>query len=245
MAMGNDPTNQIDPDGGFCKVPRSSDEGSTYFGGSDWMQNLQSSMWMPFNKSDLKIYTENMFPTFSEGQIQNAAGHLFEGTFHDYVRINQTNVRFTNYRSNPTHLSVQPDGVANPIMQTFNPNTMQHHTRPIIDGALFEVKAKNGNVYESTSSWQIGGYINYLLTNQPQNVLQGKSFLYFITTSNVKLGRALRNKIIASRINFIHLVAQYRMNGNTISIRFVERTYSSNGSFTDTAYPHHFPVNLR
>lgn len=82
----------------------------------------------------------------------------------------------------------------------------------------WEVKAKNGTLYTSTSKNQLLGHIQALSLLHSKNIKAagGRPRLVFMTTTEVKISSSLVNAARANRVSIMHLSAQYRIldNGN-------------------------------
>ena len=241
MAMGNDPVNNVDPDGGFAgpgpgflgklfgyKIATAANgvlgRVPGLFGniGSMAITGLNFSLWgwEDLDKATLLEYTNKTCIGCSSGKQQNHAGRYFERKWHEWAKSNLSEMR---YREN-TEKYIQgskptvPDGIADQRIRWMEGNKIR---KKFFSGsAWFEVKAKNGNIYNSTSAWQIKGHITNLAASKPQAVSAGHARIFLVTTSNVKLSPSIRLTAGEYGVKVHHVKAKYQMENNKMRIKF-------------------------
>ena len=97
-------------------------------------------------------------------------------------------------------------------------------TRVIPGAVWFEVKAKDGNIYNSTSTGQIRGHIDNLNARFPKASKEKyKPTLNLITTSNVKVSPSVINR--NSNVYVMHHISQYRTVEGRYEFRFIPVFY--------------------
>ncbi|MBV6429829.1 MAG: hypothetical protein KIPDCIKN_04405 [Haliscomenobacter sp.] len=161
------------------------------------------------DKATLKDYVRSKYCTgCSDGQLENMTGKLFEEVWHQYA-ISNFNSFGWNYQSNTAQFfgirNTVPDGISNSICGRENNRVIFPESR------WYEVKAKGGTVYNSTSSGQIASHI-IAMRNEPiiQPALQANcAILSIITTSDCNVAASVYRKGTLNRIDINHWYAQY------------------------------------
>ncbi len=161
------------------------------------------------DKATLKDYVRSKYCTgCSDGQLENMTGKLFEEVWHQYA-ISNFNSFGWNYQSNTAQFfgirNTVPDGISNSICGRENNRVIFPESR------WYEVKAKGGTVYNSTSSGQIASHI-IAMRNEPiiQPALQANcAILSIITTSDCNVAASVYRKGTLNRIEINHWYAQY------------------------------------
>ncbi|MCL9807673.1 hypothetical protein NAT51_19275 [Flavobacterium amniphilum] len=225
LGMGNNPISRIDPDGGHDLEYKDFSAFKKFdFIGSDWG-------WL--TKSQLFNYTkENYGKGLSDPQIENLVGKKFEGAWNRYAISNLSEV---NYRSNSTPYysesrgrNVVPDGLGDfrHVEYPRNQNGFpMFWKRPVVDvnvrgGIWVEVKAKNGNIYNSTSQGQIAGHIDAMGRNPLIKKYGGQ--LIFVTTSNVSISWSVISASykVHDELVISHVKAKGRISDGKLEIQY-------------------------
>ncbi|MEZ5041078.1 MAG: hypothetical protein R2828_14365 [Saprospiraceae bacterium] len=142
--------------------------------------------------------------------MENETGNRFEEAWHRYA-ISNFNLFGWNYRSFPQSVTVP--GVRNTTPDGWSNSICGRGTNPIIypDARWYEVKAKEGHIYNSTSSGQIESHIVAMgLATTIQPARQANcAILSIITTSNCNVVASVYKTGGRNRIQVNHWYAQY------------------------------------
>ena len=163
------------------------------------------------DKATLSNYVQNNYCIgCSSGQLENVIGQRFENVWHQYAASN-FNIFGWNYRPFPQNVTVP--GIRNTIPDGWSNSICGRGTTPTVypDARWYEVKAKNGNIYNSTSSGQIRSHIVAMglsATIQPAR-RANCAILSIITTSNCNVAASVYREGTRNRIQVNHWYAQY------------------------------------
>ncbi|MGQ2985363.1 MAG: RHS repeat-associated core domain-containing protein [Flavobacterium sp.] len=185
--------------------------------------------WKSLDKKTLTSHAENLKPSLSSGSLQNYIGRLFENAWNNSA-LSMPGLVNDNYRRNTTlktggNRNTVPDATANGILQTpfYEPNI------EVDEAAWFEVKAKDGTIYNSTSAGQIAGHLANLALAVPYEyryygsvgeMKASAASLTLVTTSGVKISPSVVARASLHNISLYQYTAQYRMDGTNMIVRF-------------------------
>jgi RHS repeat-associated protein len=184
-----------------------------------------SDDWLDLDKATLKEYARLLYPDYSNGQLENFMGDLFENLWHRSAI--ESGFLIDNYSINNSKMTggtrnTIPDATADGIIKT---SWWQDDIR-VSKAAWFEVKATNGNIYNSTSTGQTLGHIQNIAIQVPSQFRDyGKmhasaASLTFVTTSNVNIAPSVITMASIYNIIIYQYKAQYNINNGVISVRF-------------------------
>ncbi len=194
--------------------------------------SVESDDWSDLDKTILKEYVRLLNPNFSNGQLENFMGDLFENLWHrsaiesGFLRDNYS---INNSKMTGGTRNTVPDATADGIIRT----PWWEDDIRVSKAAWFEVKAKNGNIYNSTSTGQTLGHIQNMAIQIPGQFRNyGKmhasaASLTFVTTSNVSISPSVVVMATVYNIVIYQYKAQYNINNGIISVRF--KLTSKNG----------------
>ena len=181
--------------------------------------------WQDLDKATLTSYASGLCFTCTPGQLENYMGKMFENAWNSSALA--TGFGSDNYQANTDKMTggtraTVPDGTADGIIQTpwYRANIR------VSKGAWFEVKAKNGDIYNSTSTGQILGHITNLATQVPFGyrnygpLKASAASLTLITTSNVSISAGVIATASTYNILIYQYKAQYLMTGGIMNVRF-------------------------
>jgi hypothetical protein len=178
-------------------------------------ESLDSSEhFQPLTKDILSSYVKNNYcPTCSPGELQNYTGKMFEMAWHRFAYTLPTIGKRNyvpnkeavdgNYRGEPR--TTVPDGMADSVYIS-----TKGEFGVIPQGSYFEVKAKNGDVYASTSNGQIEGHITALKKSHPL-AQKGDLFMHIITMANTKISPSITAKAAENGVEIRQWYATYRI----------------------------------
>ena len=161
------------------------------------------------DKETLRDYVKNNYCVgCSSGELEDMVGTRFEEVWHVYA-ISNFNIFGWGYSRNSESFlgdrNTVPDGISNAICGQGTSLTIYPNSR------WYEVKAKDGKVYNSTSSGQIGSHIiamrNSLLI-QPARIANCAK-LSLVTTSNSSIAASVYKKGTTNKIEVNHWYPQY------------------------------------
>lgn len=232
LAMGNNWANLTDPTGGMtddcCPNPIEL-EGFT---GTQYTNAKIGSSWQWLTKNDLFSFTKMNFGAgLSDAQIHNMVGRRFEDAWNRYASLR---LIANNYRPNDNPFfsetrgrNVVPDGLGDFTRSEYRLNKwgipkVWEGTRDIRirNGIWVEVKAKNGNIYSSTSSGQIAGHIDAMGRIPLVKKYGGQIIL--VTTSNVSISQSVLSSAakVHSQLQVGHIKVQGRMQNGSLQLRY-------------------------
>lgn len=161
------------------------------------------------DKATLRDFVANNYCVgCSSGQLENTTGGRFEEVWHQYAISNFNIFGWGYYRNTTPFLgdrNTVPDGISNSICGRGTTPTLYPESR------WYEVKAKEGTVYNSTSSGQIGSHITAMgISALIQPARQANcAILAIITTSDCNVAASVYRKGTRNRIEVNHWYAQY------------------------------------
>ncbi len=213
---------------------------ATNFGAADDQQGGSGSGsqtgWADLDKATLVNYTAALCPLCTPGQLENFTGRLFENTWNNSALA--TGFGSSNYQSNTQKMTggtrnTVPDATMDGIIQT----VWYRQNIVVPKAAWFEVKAINGDIYNSTSTGQVLGHITNLAQQVPLKYRNygplnaSAASLTLVTTSNVSISPGVIFTASIYNIIVYQYRSQYMMTGPVMNVRFV--LSSANGtSFT-------------
>jgi hypothetical protein len=182
------------------------------------IENWESFFWDSFDPLSKKILEEfvksNFCPTCSTGELQTYTGKLFELAWHRFALTLPT-IALRNYRpnseaSNGSYRSAPrttvPDGISDSLyIEDYG--VIGH----IPNGSYYEVKAKSGAIYNSTSDGQIEGHITGLKKSHPL-AREGDLFLHIIVTADTRISASVKATAKANGVTLVHWYATYKIN---------------------------------
>jgi RHS repeat-associated protein len=179
--------------------------------------------YQDLDKATLESYYQKICVTCSPGQLQNVVGNQFEDAWNRAAKRLLAN---DNYTPNSTPMSggtrnTVPDGTADGYL-----NKLWGGQIRVPGAAWFEVKAKNGDIYNSTSTGQIMGHITNLAARVPFQyrnygpLKASAASLTFVTTSDVSIAPSVISTASTFNIIIYQYKAQYMMAGNFMSVIF-------------------------
>ena len=207
---------------------------------SDESGDINNIGWAPLYKWKLVEYFRQLNPLFTPGQLENYIGHTFEDAWHQSALLSGTFAQ-DNYRANSEKMEGErttvPDGVSDGFIYTMSyknlPKGKITDEIRVPDASWYEVKAKSGNIYNSTSSYQILGHLRNLSSRVPYTYRYYGTFkataasLSLITTYDVNIATSVTAVAATMNITLYQYKAEYMMVGGKMIVRFV--SYSKNG----------------
>ncbi len=175
--------------------------------------NVIGTNWQPLTKAILREYVKTEWcQTCSDGQLEYEIGDAFEEHWHKWA---QDELKFNRYRRNDDKFTdngtrpTVPDGLAD--HQVFRWINGWPRVQIIRNASWFEVKAKNGKIYNSTSANQIDGHITNLATSNPIAVRNRVARLHLVTTSEVEISRSVSTNAFNHGVSVHQHKAMYKM----------------------------------
>jgi RHS repeat-associated protein len=181
--------------------------------------------WQDLDKATLSGYASSLCLTCTPGQLENYTGRLFENAWNSSALA--TGFGSDNYQANTDKMTggtraTVPDATADGIIQT----VWYRRNIRVSKAAWFEVKAKNGDIYNSTSMGQILGHITNLAQQVPFKyrdygpLKASAASLTIITTSNVSISAGVIATASTYNILIYQYKAQYMMTSGVMNVRF-------------------------
>jgi RHS repeat-associated protein len=189
--------------------------------------------WQDLPKSVLEDYYRKRNPLQTEGQLQNTIGSRFEEAWNLAARRLLAGDQYVPNRDPQTGgtRTTVPDGIANGYVKTIWGRRIT-----VPRASWFEVKAKSGDIYNSTSTGQTLGHITNLAASVPYKYRYygpwkaSAASLTFITTSDVSIAPSVIAEATLSNIIIYQYKAQYKMGpGGYMSVRFQLRSRNGIG----------------
>lgn len=186
---------------------------------------LSMTSWSFLDKLTLVDYISSLNPGLSGGALEDRVGKIFEDSWHRSAIA--SGFEADHYSSDTRKMSggtrtTKPDGFADGILKTgwFEPNIR------VKEAAWFEVKAKSGDIYNSTSTGQVLGHLTNLAASIPREyrvyggMRASAVSLTFITTKEVKIAKSVLLAASALNIIIYQYKAQYSMDGGRMNVNF-------------------------
>ncbi|HRP30842.1 MAG TPA: RHS repeat-associated core domain-containing protein, partial [Agriterribacter sp.] len=196
--------------------------------------------WQDLTKPILENYYSGRYPLLTPGQLQNVIGRSFEQAWNlaaDRLLKSDNYVPNSDKQTGGTRTTV-PDGIADGYIQKVWGGRIT-----VPRAAWFEVKAINGNIYNSTSTGQTLGHITNLAASVPAKYRwygpwkASAASLTFVTTSDVAIAPSVLTEASLSNIIIYQYKAQYMMSGGFMSVRFRMTSRNGIGFFGPTTTP--------
>jgi len=183
--------------------------------------------WMGLRKADLRHYA--IGSGYCYPCSENELGRYFELIFEGYMLDNHPVATAAhNFRRNTavwnqgTGRNTAPDFVANSGYLRFSLAPPSLYMQPVLEGSIYELKAKNGGVYLSSHKGQIRGHIDNLRARHITDVNAGFTpDMTLITTSDVSWSPSLSAYAARRGVAYTHRRAQYRVVNGAHEFRFV------------------------
>ncbi len=191
----------------------------------------------PFTSDLIKEHTERNFPN---EDLYNAAGNIFENTFHDYMEqygLESYEKNSLPFFSPYLNGNVVPDGIAN-ITEISKEGVKSLFQ---LDWYEATISVKNGSIGMASDNRQISGEISALAFNNIGR--KGKTFS-LITLHDVRASKPLRSFAKGNNVNFQHFVSYYSVSPQGhYQITFLPRLYIAGNLYIDLPYGR-YPVEL-